>query len=141
MNDPVPLPDGFMDLFEKKSYAHLATLSSDGTPHVTPVWVDSDGTHVIVNTAKGRVKANNMAERPQVGIEIMDPENNYRYMSVQGRVVEMIDDDRAEDHIHKMAQRYMDKERYPDSMRFPDEVRVKVLIAPTNVIEFDPFNR
>ena len=59
------IPDAYSELLTtKKAFAQLATLNADGSPQVTPVWVDFDGTHVLINTAKGRVKANNLAREP-----------------------------------------------------------------------------
>src|SRR4029078_9047855 len=60
------IPDQFLELFKKRAFGHLATLMADGTPHVTPVWVDYDGQYVIVNSAKGRLKDIAMSKRPQV---------------------------------------------------------------------------
>ncbi|NPV68794.1 MAG: PPOX class F420-dependent oxidoreductase [Anaerolineae bacterium] len=95
------IPPEFLDLFEKKAFAHLATLMPDGTPQVTPVWVDFDGTHILVNTARGRVKDRNMQARPQVAVAIIDSDNPYRYLAVRGRVVAMEEDGAAE-HINRV---------------------------------------
>ena len=51
------IPDNFNDLFQKKTFAQLATIMSDGSPQVSPVWCEYDGNHVVINSAKGRVKA------------------------------------------------------------------------------------
>ena len=69
------IPEKYLDLFEKKAFASLATLMPDGRPQVTPVWVDFDGSHVIVNTAKGRQKDRNMRADPRVSLAIIDPDN------------------------------------------------------------------
>jgi PPOX class probable F420-dependent enzyme len=124
------IPDSHMDLFSKKAFAHLATIMSDGTPQVTPVWVDFDGTHVLVNSARGRLKDRNVTARPQVGIEISDPENPYRYLSVQGRVAR-ITEEGADAHIDKLAMKYMGKDKYP--YRKPDEKRVLYYVEPIKV--------
>lgn len=125
------IPETFLDLFKKKSFAHLATLMPDGTPHVTPVWVDYDGKYVLVNSARGRQKDINMVERPQVAIEIQDPDNPYRYLAVRGPVAE-ITEDGADEHIDKLAQRYLGVEKYPN--RQPGAVRRIYKIAPEHVI-------
>ena len=117
-------------LTTKPAFANLATVNADGTPQVTPVWVDFDGTHVIVNTAKGRVKANNLARNPRVALSVADPENPYRYVGIQGRVVEMTENG-SDAHIDKMAKKYLGKDTYP--YRAPGEVRVIVKIAPEKV--------
>ncbi len=80
------IPDGFTDLVrpEKRAFAHLALVMRDGTPQVTPVWFDYDGTHFIFNTARGRVKDRIMHRHPAVAFAITDPQNPYRYMQVRG---------------------------------------------------------
>lgn len=124
------IPDNFKDLFKKQAFASLATLNADGSPQVTPVWVDYDGTNVLVNTARGRVKDRNLRRDPRVGVSIYDPENPYRYLGIQGRVVDMTESG-ADAHIDKMAMKYLNKEKYP--FRTPGEVRVIVKIAPEKV--------
>jgi PPOX class probable F420-dependent enzyme len=124
------IPSGFRDLFEKKAFASLATVRSDGTPHVTPMWVDWDGTHVLINTAKGRAKTKHMTPNAVVALAIQDPENPYRYLEVRGPVVE-ITERGADAHIDKLAKRYLGKDVYP--FRQPGEVRVIYKIAPAYV--------
>lgn len=125
------IPASHIDLLkDKPAFANLATLNDDGSPQVTPVWVDFDGTNLIVNTAKGRVKAKNLARSPRVALSIADPQNPYRYLGIQGRVIEMTESG-ADAHIDKMAKKYMGKDKYPG--RAPGEVRVLVKIAPEKV--------
>src|SRR5713101_7669985 len=112
------IPASHADLLKKPAFANLATLNADGSPQVTPVWVDFDGTNVIVNTARGRVKAKNLAREPRVALSIADPQNPYRYLGVQGHVVEM-------------AKKYIGKDTYP--FRKPGEVRIVVKIVPDKV--------
>jgi PPOX class probable F420-dependent enzyme len=133
-----PIPAEFLDLFQKPTVAHLATLMPDGTPQVTPVWVDYDGRHVLVNSAAGRRKDLNMAERRRVAIEIADPDNPNRYVAVRGSVVE-ITEAGADEHLDRLARRYLGRDRYPDSYRFPGEVRRIYKIAPDKVTTWDPF--
>ena len=124
------IPATFLDLFQKKAFANLATLNADGSPQVTPVWVDFDGSNVIVNTARGRVKDRNLRREPRVAISLLDPDNPYRYLGIQGRVVEMTEQG-ADAHIDKMAKKYLGKDSYP--YRTPSEVRVIVKIKPEKV--------
>ena len=105
-----------------RRFAHLATLMADGSPHVTPVWVDYDGQHILVNSAAGRQKDLNMERRRRVAIEIPDPDNPNRYLAVRGTVVE-ITEDGADAHLDGLARRYLGRDRYPASWRFPGEVR------------------
>ena len=125
------IPASHADLLTgKKAFAHLATLNADGSPQVTPVWVDYDGTHVVINTARGRVKDRNLGREPRVAISIADPDNPYRYLGIQGRVVEMTETG-GDAHIDKMAKKYLGKDTYP--FRAPGEKRVIVRIAPEKV--------
>lgn len=121
------IPDNYRDLFDKKAFAHLATIMPDGRPQVTPVWCDLDGNHVVVNSAKGRQKDRNMRRDPRVTVTISDPENPYRYLEVRGRVAE-ITEEGADDHIDRMAKKYLGQDRYP--YRQPNEVRVLYRVEP-----------
>jgi PPOX class probable F420-dependent enzyme len=105
------IPEAYLDLFQKRSFAHLATVMADGTPQVTPIWIDFDGQHLLVNSAKGRTKDRNMENRPVVALEIMDPDDPYRYLLVWGRVVEIIEEGAA-DHIDKFELKYRGKPKY-----------------------------
>ena len=121
------IPEQYRDLFDKKAFASLATIMPNGQPQVTPVWCDFDGSHVIVNSAKGRRKDRNMRSDPRVSLAISDPDNPYRYREVRGTGVE-ITEDGADDQIDSMAQKYMGVDEYP--YRQPGEVRVAYKIEP-----------
>jgi PPOX class probable F420-dependent enzyme len=124
------IPDGFLDLLQKRAFAQLATTMPDGSPHVTPVWFDFDGRHLCINSAKGRVKDRNMRRARQVALSIQDPENPYRYLGVRGRVQE-ISEQGADAHIDALAKKYLGQDRYP--YRQPGEVRVIYRIQPERV--------
>jgi len=133
-----PIPDEYLDLFQKKTFGHLATLMSDGTPHVTSVWVDYDGKHILINSARGRLKDRNMQQRRHVAIEITDPDNPDRFVAVRGPVVE-ITEEGADEHLDKLSPRYLGREKYPPGMRFPGEVRCLYKIEPKHVTTWNPF--
>ena len=121
------IPDKYTDLFKKKAFASLGTLKPDGSPQVTPVWVDYDGKNIIVNTAEGRVKDRNLRRDGRVALAIIDPDNPYRYLGVEGKVAEVTNNG-ADAHIDKMAKKYLGKDKYPN--RKPGEVRVIFKIQP-----------
>ena len=121
------IPEPFKDLFAKRAFAHLATLMPDGTPQVTPVWCDAEGPYIRINSAKGRVKDKNMRRNKKVALSIQDPDNPYRYLAVQGEIVETTEAG-ADDHIDALAKKYLDKDKYP--FRQPGEVRVIYKIRP-----------
>jgi len=123
---PAELPEKYKDLFSKKAFGNLGTLMPDGSPQVTPVWVDFDGAHLIVNSAKGRQKDRNMRRDARVAITLSDPENPYRYLEVRGRVVE-ITESGADSHIDLMAKKYLGMDKYPWRH---GEVRVLYKIQP-----------
>ena len=124
------IPEKYADLFQKKAFASLGTLMPDGRPQVTPVWVDYDGKHVLVNSARGRKKDENMRRDPRVSVAIIDPDNPYRYLEIRGRVSEVTEQGAAQ-HIDKMAKKYLDKDKYPFAQ--PGEVRVLYKIEPEHV--------
>lgn len=124
------IPEKFLDLFQKQAFANLATVMSDGSPQVTPVWVDYDGKHVRFNSALGRVKDKNVRRDPRVSLSILDPANPYRYLAIRGRVVE-ITQKGADEHINSLAKKYLGKDEYP--YRQPGEVRVLYKIEPEKV--------
>ncbi len=123
------IPDSHRDIFDKKSFAHFATID-DGIPQVTPVWVEYDGEHILINSAKGRKKDRNVREHPEVAISVQDPDNAYRYIGIQGKVVEITEEGGAA-HIHKLSRKYNGRD-YPESALVND-TRVIYKIAPTRV--------
>ena len=128
------IPEEFHDLFEKRTFAHLSTIAPDGTPHSTPVWVDydADADRVLVNTARGRRKERNVRQDPSVGISMCDPDDPYRYVSVQGEVADLTEDGAVE-HIDALAGRYMGLEEYPNHGE-ESGPRVILEIRPDNVV-------
>lgn len=127
----VSIPESDLDLLQqKKAFASLATVMSDGTPQVTPVWFDYAGGKLRVNTAKGRVKARNMKPGAAVALAIMDPDNPYRYVQIRGRVASATEDG-ADAHIDQLAKKYLGKDSYP--FRQPGEVRIVYEIEPISV--------
>ena len=118
---PVAIPEQYRDLLQKKAFAHLGTVMKDGSPQVTPVWFDYDGTYIRINSAEGRWKAKNMRDRPRVAVAILDPDNPYRHVQIRGKVVE-ITKDGADAHIDSLAKKYLNQDKYP--FRQPGEVRV-----------------
>jgi PPOX class probable F420-dependent enzyme len=97
---------------------------------VTPVWFDTQGEKIRINSAKGRVKDRNMRRDPRVALAIIDPSNPYRYLQIRGRV-EHITEDGADPHIDRLAKKYMGADTYP--FRQSGEVRVIYVIRSERV--------
>lgn len=126
------IPKSHRDLIkdEKKAFAYLATIVSDGTPQVTPIWFNADEEHILINSARGRLKDRNMRARPSVALCIQDPNNSYRYLQIRGKVVE-ITTQGAEEHINTLNFKYHGTRQYKKGR--PDEVRVTYKILPEKV--------
>jgi PPOX class probable F420-dependent enzyme len=124
------IPESHKDLFLGKNFANVATVMPGGGPQVTPVWIDYDGQHILINTAEGRQKVRNLDRDPHVAIAVADSQNPYRYIQVRGRVTEKTTAG-ADEHIDKMALKYMGLDRYPN--RAPGEVRVIYKVRPEHV--------
>ena len=101
----------------------------DGSPHVTPVWVDTDGEAVLFNTAKGRLKYRNLSRDPRVAISLSAKDNDYRTVVMRGRA-EFIEEG-ADAHIDRLAKKYLGADSYPG--RQPGEVRVTVRVVPETI--------
>lgn len=116
-------------LSEGKNFATIATLMPDGSPQATVVWIDTDGEHIIFNTAEGRVKTENIRRDPRVAVSVFNTDSPYENVTIRGRVVELSHDG-ADDHIDRLAKKYMGVDVYPGRASNPDEKRVIVKIAP-----------
>lgn len=123
------IPASHEDILRKRAFAHVATVSEAGIPQVTPVWVDYDGEHVLINSAKGRKKDKNLRANPHVAVSVLDPDDPYRYLGLQGEVVE-ITEEGAFEHIHSLAQKYWGR---PYHQLGEGETRVIYKIKPTRV--------
>lgn len=126
----VEIPPAAVNLLEGRAFAHVATRMEDGSPQVSPVWIDHQDGLVAFNTAEGRLKERNLRRDPRVAISITNPENPYENLLIRGRAVE-ITEEGAERHIDELAKRYLGVEEYPG--RQPGEVRVTVRIRPDRV--------
>ncbi len=115
-----------VDLLKEPQIANLATVMADGTPQVTPVWVDTDGEDVLMNTAKGRVKHRNILRNPNVAVSVVDRNDPYRTVVVRGRA-ELVDEG-ADDHIDRLAKKYLGVDTYPK--RQSGEERVIIRLIP-----------
>jgi len=127
---PATLSEGVKKLFLEPNFGHLATLMPDGSPQVSPVWVDLDGERILVNTAEGRAKPRNVRRDPRVAISITRQDNPYSSAFIRGRVVE-VRHEGADELIDKLAKKYIGQDRYP--WRQPGEQRLIMVIEPEHV--------
>lgn len=127
---PAALSEGVKKLFLEANFGHLATLMADGSPQVTPVWVDLEDGRILVNSAEGRTKPRNVRRDPRVAISITRQDNPYASAFIRGRVVEMRHEG-ADELIDKLAKKYIGQDRYP--WRQAGERRVIMVIEPEHV--------
>ncbi|MHB8470370.1 MAG: PPOX class F420-dependent oxidoreductase [Gaiellaceae bacterium] len=124
------LTDDQLEFLERPYVGVVTTLRPDGSPHSTVVWVDVDEDGVpSFNTAYGRVKPANLEQDPRASLLVLDPEDAYRWIAVDGPVELTIDG--AEEQIDSLARKYTDQESYP--WRQPGERRVKARIEPERI--------
>ena len=118
-------------LFENKNFAFVATSMKDGSPQITPTWVDIEGSLILINTALGRLKQKNLKRDPRIAVAVADNNNPYEMVTVRGEVVEQVTGEAAETHIDKLAKKYIDKDKYPG--RAPGEKRILLKIKPIKI--------
>ena len=126
------IPESHLDLLtdEKKAFLYLATTMKDGSPQVTPVWFNTDGGYILINSAEGRLKDRNMRARPHVALCIADPANPYRYLQIRGKVVAFTSDG-ADAHIDALSFKYTGNPVYQNHQ--PGQKRVIYKIMPEKV--------
>ena len=115
-----------IEILEGVNFASLATINIDGSPQVSVVWIDYKDNHILINTAKGRIKTNNMERDPRVSISVIDAKNPYNQITFKG-IVKKISETNADEHIHSLAKKYLNQDKYPISNK---ETRVIVSIKP-----------
>jgi PPOX class probable F420-dependent enzyme len=116
-------------LLLEPNFGALAVLREDGSPEVTPVWVDWDGEYAIINTLRARAKPGRVERDPRVELAVTSRENPYQHVRIAG-TAEAFDGD-AEAHIDKLAKKYLGEDSYP--WRAPDDERVLIRIKPERV--------
>ena len=124
------MTDSTVNLFKEKNIAFVASLMKDGSPQITPVWIDYDGQFLLINTAEGRTKQKNFARDPRIAVSVMDHNNPYNVVTVRGKVVEQTAA-QADEHVDRMAKKYLGVDKYP--FRSPDEKRIIIKIKPEKI--------
>jgi PPOX class probable F420-dependent enzyme len=129
------VPESAKDLFRRPNLAWATTVRADGTPHNTVVWVDVDDKgEIVFNTAVGRVKERHLRANPSIALSVLDPENPYHYVTVNGTAE--ITTEGALDTINRLAKKYINRDTYPNLQ--PGEVRVNVYVRPERVFYNNP---
>src|SRR4051794_32310673 len=122
-------------IVQKNSFAFLGTLMKDGSPHVTPVWIDIVDNTILINTAEGRIKQKNVSRDPRVSISLTDDENPYSMVTIRGQVIGQTSDG-ANEHIDKLAKKYLNTDKYPGHSS--NIKRVILRIRPEKIFYLPP---
>lgn len=116
-----------------KNFGALATLNEDGSPMVTPIWVDWDGEAALMNSLKARTKTVQIARDPRVELAVFNSENPYQHVRIAGRA-ELVEEG-AEEHIDKLSKKYVGEDSYP--WRAPGDERVIIRLVPERVADYN----
>jgi PPOX class probable F420-dependent enzyme len=143
-DDASLLTEPIVKFFKGKNFGFLGTVNKDGSPQVTPTWIDitekeenEDGHEeiILINTAMDRIKQKNVSRDPRVSISILDEDNPYSMVTIKGRVVEQTTAG-ADEHIDKLAKRYLDVDRYP--AHSPSIKRIILKVKPEKIFYLPP---
>jgi PPOX class probable F420-dependent enzyme len=138
------LTEPIVKFFRGKNFGFLGTVNKDGSPQVTPTWIDiiekeenEDGREeiILINTAMDRLKQKNVSRDPRVSISIVDEDNPYSMVTIKGRVVEQTTAG-ADEHIDKLAKRYLNADRYP--AHSPSVKRIILKVKPEKIFYLPP---
>jgi PPOX class probable F420-dependent enzyme len=132
------MTDQVIELIKGKNFAHFSTLMNDGSPQVTPTWIDLDevGDSILISTVEGRIKHKNVSRDPRVAISISDENNPYNMVLIRGRVIEQTKEGAVE-HTDRLAKKYLGVDKYP--FPTPIEKRIILKVKPERVFHQRPF--
>ncbi len=118
------------ELISRPVLASLTTLNPDGSPQITPLWVDLEGDDVVFNTARGRVKARNLERDHRVAVSVIDPGDQYNVVTFRGTVIDVTTEG-PDEHIDAMAKKYLGVDTYPN--RREGEIRIRVIVRTDHI--------
>lgn len=130
----LPLSEAAEQLLREPNPAVLATVRPDGTPHSAAVWFDWVEGRVLLNMDVNRRRLRFIEANPAASITVLDGENWFRQLSLEGRVMLEPDADLAT--VDRLARRYIGAE-YP----IRDRERVTAWLDPTRWFLWDARGR
>jgi PPOX class probable F420-dependent enzyme len=130
----IALPQSVKKIMQDKAYGHVVTFNADGKPQVTMVWMDAEGDEVLFNTADGRLKPKNLRRDPRVIIAVQDRNDPQSHMVFHAKAT--VTEAGADDHIDKMAKRFLGADKYP--FRRPGEKRLIVRVKVDRIGGYGP---
>jgi PPOX class probable F420-dependent enzyme len=119
-------------LFQGRNLAFLATLSKDGSPHVTPVWAEMvEDDLIFINTFETSAKNKHITNDKRIALSIVDQNNPFNMASIKGNVIEQTTEG-ADEHLKRLAKKYLGIGRY--YYRKPNHKRIILKIKPEKVM-------
>lgn len=131
------IPDAYLDLLDAPALAHVATIGPTGAPQVSPVWFGWDGSHIRFSQSATAQKLKNLRRDNRVSISIVDPANEYRYLEVRGRVID-IEADPGYSFLNAMSGKYLGLETYPYQKEGSEPVIIVIEPTGTSQMNLDP---
>ena len=122
-------------IIQGKNFAFIATIMKDGSPQITPTWIDLEDSTILINTAEGRVKQRNVSRDPRMAVSVFEHDNPYNMVTIRGRVIEQTNKG-ADEHIDRLAKKYFGVDKYP--FRSPNEKRIILKIKPEKIFHQKP---
>ena len=138
VNSPNMSSEPILKFFADRNFAFISTINKDGSPQVTPTWIDLDEKHglILINTAVGRLKQKNVSRDPRVSISMIDGRvNPYSMVTIKGKVIEQSKSG-ADEHIDKLARKYLNTDKYP--AHSPNVTRIILKIRPEKISYLPP---
>lgn len=132
---PQSIDEGVRALLEAKNVCVVCTQAKDGTIHAQPVWVDTDGANVVLNSVPGRAWVRNAQRDERVTCTVTNLENPYEFVELRGRA-RIREGAAGERHVHRLAKKYLDLDNYP--FLAPDEPRLLVEVRPERIVHVMP---
>lgn len=137
------MPDGMnreLEAFLREArHGIVATTRRDGTPQLTPIWFDWDGTALRFSTPRTTAKYRNLRRDNRITVCIDDPGPPRRYVTIYGRA----DLDDRPEAIVEAIRRIRSKYGYERGTTVEDvrrEQRVLVTVRPEKVVTSGSFH-
>ena len=125
------IPEGSLPLLDGPEFATLATISADGQPQLSVVWVAREGDDLLMSTVEGRQKHRNLVRDPRATVLVYGKANPYSYIEVRGTVT--MSREGGRELIDRLANEYTGADRYTMDDG-TDNVRVVARLTPHKVI-------
>ncbi len=122
------LRDDVRAFLDEPRFGVLGTVNGDGSPQQTVMWYVLRGGTVMMNTRRGRKKDRNLLRDARASLCI---EDGFRYVTLDGTIRMVEDQDVAQADIAALARRYHDADEAERMARdvFAPQERISLLLS------------